>query len=124
MGMSNASKINVACGKCDGKGKLWFYGHIDSGKCFACMGAGTVRVQSVSVRNAARFRASVALDSLTECGDRILTANAPWALSMARRAAADMLIVADTAWSRRMLATMPIGLRAAVIAAGRELKAA
>lgn len=124
MGMTTTAKINVTCGKCEGKGKLWFYGHIDSGKCFACSGSGSVRVNSVSVRNAARFRASVALDNLSEAGDRILTANAPWALSQARRAAEDMLIVADTAWARRMLATLPTGLRAEVIAAGRALKAA
>jgi len=122
--MNNESKIiNVVCGKCDGKGKLFWLGHVENGKCFACAGSGTVSAQSVSVRNAARFRAAVTVDSLIEAGDRVLTSNPGWARQQVRRAAADMLIVADTVWARRVLADMPSGLRAAVIAVGRELKA-
>jgi hypothetical protein len=37
------SKTQTAtCGKCDGKGYLNAFGHIDNGKCYGCMGAGTV----------------------------------------------------------------------------------
>jgi DnaJ-class molecular chaperone len=116
--------VRVKCGKCDGKGKLFWLGHIDNGKCFACMGAGTLSARSVTAVQAARLNASCALSALAESGDRILTANRSWALHMAKRAAADMLIVADTAWARRELAHLPVGLRAEVIAAGRALKAA
>jgi hypothetical protein len=121
--MSNAAKtVEMVCGKCDGAGKLIGFMHIENGKCFSCMGAGTVSVQPLSVRKAAMVQAACTLESLSEDGDRILDTNAPWAQHMARRAAVDMLIAADTTWARRQLANLPAGIRAAVIAAGREMK--
>ena len=125
MSMSNTTKtVQVKCTKCDGKGKLWFYSHLDNGVCYACKGAGTVSGESVTARQAARFRAACGLDSLTEAGDRMIAVNPKWTQHTVRRVAADMLIVADTVWARRMLATVPSGLRAMLIAAGRELKTA
>jgi DnaJ-class molecular chaperone len=118
------AKQNVKCGKCDGSGKLSWAGHIDNGKCYACMGSGTVSANKISERNAAKIRANIDLGSLCEAGERILDVNQKWALHMCRRAAGEMLIAADTEWSRRQLATVPNRLRAAIIEAGRELKAA
>lgn len=39
------AKANPAleCGRCDGKGHIRGFCHIDNGKCFACHGAGIIR---------------------------------------------------------------------------------
>lgn len=124
--MSNATNktVSVECGKCEGKGNLWFWGHRDNGVCYQCKGTGKVSGQSMTARQQARLQASCDLDSLAECGDRVLTVNPSYAKHMVRRAAQNMLAAADTQWARSMLAGLPVGIRAAVIAAGFELKAA
>ncbi len=37
-------KVKDTCGKCDGKGKIRGFDHIEHGVCFACGGQGTVWV--------------------------------------------------------------------------------
>jgi hypothetical protein len=36
------------CGKCDGKGVIRAYMHLDGGKCFGCGGAGVVKAKAVA----------------------------------------------------------------------------
>lgn len=43
-----AAKANpsMACTRCDGKGRIRGFGHIEGGKCFACGGAGVRRLRA------------------------------------------------------------------------------
>lgn len=118
------SKKTVKCGKCDGRGKLHWLGHIDNGKCYACQGAGVLEVTARSVRDEAKLQANYAIGSLEEAGASVLVSNPTWVQHIARRAAAAMLTAADTDWSRKALARLPAELRSAVIAEGWTLRGA
>jgi hypothetical protein len=126
--MGKTQTVNVTCGKCDGKGQLFWLGHIENGRCFACGGVGTVKCQPVTVQNAAKCAASYDLAALTQddYGQPLtdIDYTSDWAANMINRAAKNMLVASDTAWSRKHLDSCPAELRALLIAAGRSLKAA
>jgi len=129
--MTTTQTTTAACGKCDGKGTLWFWSHRENGRCYSCGGAGQVAVQSRTAVQQARLQAAHTLSTFTDydyCGQ--LVTRSVWArnptywTAMATRAAQHMLIVADTAWSRAQLARLDPYARAEIIRIGRELKAA
>ena len=43
--IATTKKINDTCGKCDGKGVIQAFRHVDHGVCYACDGAGQVTVK-------------------------------------------------------------------------------
>lgn len=47
-------KVKDTCGKCDGKGKIRGFDHIEHGVCFACGGQGTVWVEAYDKSNSAK----------------------------------------------------------------------
>lgn len=51
---------SATCGKCDGLGKIWAFGHVDNGKCFWCHGSGklTFKGAAPTAIDTARQRAS------------------------------------------------------------------
>ena len=129
-GMTTTETTTAACGKCDGKGTLWFWGHRDAGRCYACGGAGQVAARSLTAVQHARLNAAHTLGLFTDydyCGQ--LVTRAVWArnpvywAAMAKRAAEWLLAVADTAWSRKQLARLDPYARAEIIRIGRELRA-
>lgn len=64
--MATATTTLHTCGKCDGKGKIDAFSHIENGKCFWCGGTGKVEAQPEDVVSSAlanaRWLASDALD--------------------------------------------------------------
>lgn len=44
--LTQAARTNpqFACTRCDGKGVVWGFSHIEGGRCFACNGAGVRRL--------------------------------------------------------------------------------
>jgi hypothetical protein len=128
--MTTTQTTTAACGKCDGRGTLWFWGHRDNGRCYACAGSGQVTAQSRTVVQLARLQAAHTLATFADadyCGEvvtRAVWARNPvyWA-AMAKRAAECLLVVADTAWARKQLARLDPYARAEIIRIGRELKA-
>jgi hypothetical protein len=114
-------KTKYACGKCDGKGNLFFWGHIDNGKCFACMGAGWVEGQSYTARQTARMNASYTIGALDEAAQEGVN-NPTWVTHMCKRAAGHMLAMQDRDYARKLLARLPRAMQSEIIAIGRELK--
>ena len=45
--MHTTTTVDVPCSKCDGKGRINGFGHIENGRCFRCGGAGTFTVDAV-----------------------------------------------------------------------------
>jgi len=47
-GMTHAAKLNPAasCTRCDGKGRIRGFSHVEGGRCFACGGAGVRRIRA------------------------------------------------------------------------------
>ena len=128
--MTTTQTTTAACGKCDGKGSLWWWSHRENGRCYACLGAGQVAAGSLTAVQHARLNAAHTLGLFTDydyCGK--LVTRAVWArnptywTAMATRAATWLLAVADTAWSRKQLARLDPYARAEIIRIGRELKA-
>jgi len=39
---------SATCGKCDGKGKIWAFGHIENGDCFWCHGSGKLNFRGAA----------------------------------------------------------------------------
>jgi hypothetical protein len=115
--------VQMKCGKCDGKGSLNGFMHYDNGKCYGCMGSGTVTCQPVSVRAQKRFEAACTVDALAEAGDRMLDVNPKWTAHMVKRAATAMLAMQDRPAAIKLLSELPAALRAAVIAEGNAQKA-
>lgn len=47
----------TTCSKCDGKGRINAFSHIENGSCFACKGTGTItRSKSTVTRHARKLR--------------------------------------------------------------------
>lgn len=114
--MSNTVKT-FECGKCSGTGRIEAFGHYDNGKCYGCMGAGTVEGLNVSDQTAATARAWHTISSLEDAVTEGVN-NPTWITHMCKRAAKDMLAMQDTQTARKMLARVPT-LRAEIIAVGR-----
>jgi hypothetical protein len=121
----------IECGKCEGRGRLWWWGHRDQGVCYWCKGTGELgRAVPRAARDIARMQAAHTLDAFVDydyAGARVTRGiwdrNPTYWAAMARRAAGYMLTVADTAWARKQLAQLDPWVQAQIIAAGRELKA-
>lgn len=43
----------IECGKCDGKGSITGFDHIENGRCFVCQGTGTVTAKNRTAREIA-----------------------------------------------------------------------
>lgn len=56
----------VDCGKCDGRGRLDWCGHIENGRCYACQGTGRVRVQAKTVQDRAAETAAYSMHTVAE----------------------------------------------------------
>lgn len=116
--MNNAAK----CPKCDGAGRLEAFLAIDNGKCFTCGGSGRVAASNVSVLASARMNAACAVEALIEHGR--LGTNEKWETHMINRTAENMIAMQNSKLARSMLDRCPSDIRAAIIARGREIKAA
>lgn len=113
----------IKCGKCDGSGKIEAFGHYDNGKCFACMGAGTVSGRSYTALQVARLNAGHAVGALEEAVEEGCQ-NAEWLTHMCKRAAEHMLAMQDRAYAIKLMGRLPNALQVEIAAAGRALKAA
>lgn len=125
--MNSATKTRlVNCPKCSGSGNLTAFGHIASGRCFTCGGAGKLETNQMPVsalkqlKIDADFRASWLSDSHAESGEILDNA---WSVSVCEKIAADLLAIQDTAWSRKLLAALPAAYSSRIIAHGKALRA-
>jgi hypothetical protein len=110
--------VSIKCGKCDGTGRIECFGHYDNGKCFECMGAGTVTGVSRTAKQIARMNAIHEVEALIEAREEGCK-NTTWMTYMSKRAAANMLTMQDRPCALKLLARLPRDLRNEVIEAGR-----
>lgn len=114
--LRSVSKTNqeVKCGKCDGRGVLTAFAHLDNGRCYACKGAGTVTVSKAPMTAAKKRDLDAEIMWFIEAG----TVNNGTAYEIANRLR--RLQCTESALS--YLDSMKPAMRAAVIAKGRDLR--
>jgi hypothetical protein len=126
--MSNATNAarTIKCPKCDGRGRIEGFSHIETGKCFGCGGAKVIEVTHAPLSVRKRL-VSVAVYELEACLEEARDYGDVSPNTLARVARA-LLNLCDTEKARELLANVARrggpGLRRQIIETGREVNAA